>query len=81
MEPEDAGVRELERASERTTAFLCVLTMKEFTVRDSCLFKHLQAPKLFKKGGRVGNPLGIFILNWNKEKDCLAESLIFQLHA
>jgi hypothetical protein len=63
MEPEDAWVREPERASKRTTAFLCVLTMKEFTVRDSCFFKHLQAPTLFKKGGGVGNPLGIFILN------------------
>lgn len=41
MKPEDAWVRELERAPQWTTAFLCMLTMKKFTVRDSCFFKHL----------------------------------------
>lgn len=58
MKPEDAWVREPERASQRTTAFFCMLTLKKFTVRDACFFKYLQAPKLLKKGGGVGNPLG-----------------------
>lgn len=47
MKPEDARVRELQRASKGTTTFLCMLTLKKFTMRDSRFFKHLQAPKSF----------------------------------
>lgn len=56
MKPEDARVRVLQRASKGTTTFLCMLTMKKFTVRDSRFFKHLQTPKSFGggDGGRGG---------------------------
>lgn len=59
MKPEDARVRELQRASKGTTTFLCMLTMKKFTVRDSCFFKHLQAPSSF--GAAVAGGRGITI--------------------
>ena len=49
MKPEDAWVRELQRASKGTTAFLRMLTMKKFTMRDSRFLKHLQAPKSFER--------------------------------
>jgi hypothetical protein len=63
IKPEDTRVRELQRASKGTTSFLCMLTMKKFTMRDSCLFKHLQAPELFKRGwGTHENHWEIFIL-------------------
>lgn len=51
IKPEDAWVRELQRASKGTTTFFCMLTMKKFTMRDSCFFKYLQAPKSFERGG------------------------------
>lgn len=60
MQPEDARVRELQRASKGTTTFLCMLTMKKFTVRDPRFFKHLQAPKSFGagRGGQGGEEEG-----------------------
>lgn len=57
MKPEDAKVRELQRASKGTTTFLCMLTMKKFTMSDSRFFKHLQAPKSFKGAGAGGTPI------------------------